>query len=149
MKAVGLMLAAALPLAAWGQASPPGQSDQSVAEAAEPARLPLGEERIRVGVILLNRLHEAMARVKDRESAEAAVPAVMRVSRELQAWGQSFASLPPLDDATRHEYEKRYLPVIQKLNEQIKAQGERLAAAEYYGSQDLPAALARLAYSVQ
>lgn len=108
-----------------------------------------GESRIRAGVVLLGMLHDTLARVHDKDTAEAAVPGIMKLSRELQLWGQGFAALPPLDEATQSEYEKRYLPIINRLNERIQVQAERVAAAEFYGSENLPAALVHLVNSVQ
>lgn len=107
------------------------------------------ERRIRAGVTMLGLVHNTLARVKDKESAEAAVPIIVRLSSELQHWGQSMNALPPLDEATQSEYEKAYIPVIQKINERIKAQGERVAAAEFYGSQNLPAVLVKLVQALQ
>lgn len=108
-----------------------------------------GEARIRAGIVLLGALHDTMARVKDKDSAEAAVPVIMRLSRELPAWGQGFAALPPLDEETQSTLEKRYLPIINQLNERIQIQADRIAAAEFYGSENLPAALIKLVNSVQ
>lgn len=108
-----------------------------------------GEQRIRAGIVLLGVLLDAMSKVQDKDTAEAAVAPVMRLSRELQTWGQGFASLPPLDEETQSVYEKRYLPIINKLNERIQLQADRIAAAEFYGSTNLPAALVKLVNSVQ
>lgn len=115
---------------------------------AQP-ELSVGESRIRAGIVLLGALHDTMARVLDKDSAEAAVPVIMRLSRELPTWGQGFAALPPLDEETQSTLEKRYLPVINQLNERIQIQADRIAAAEYYGSANLPAALIKLVNSVQ
>lgn len=111
--------------------------------------LPAGEQRIRAGIVLLGVLHDTLAGVRDKETAENAAATVMRFSAELREWAQGFAALPPLDDETRAIYERRYLPTVRQLNDRIKAQGERIAAAEFYGSQNLPAALVRLVQSVQ
>lgn len=122
-------------------------------EAPQPAGTspgaPIGEARIRAGIVMLGMLHDTMAKVKDHDSAEAAVPSIMRLSNELQAWGHGFNNMPPLDEATQSDYEKKYLPIILKINDRIKAQGERLAAAEFYGSQNLPAALVRFVNALQ
>ncbi len=111
--------------------------------------LSVGETRIRAGIVLLGALHDTMARVQDKESAEAAVTVIMRLTRELPAWGQGFAALPPLDEETQSTLEKRYLPIINQLNERIQIQADRIAAAEFYGSENLPAALIKLVNSVQ
>lgn len=42
-------------------------------------------------------------------------------------------------------YEDQYLPIIEEINNVVKAQAERLAAAEYYGSTHLLTALIHLA----
>lgn len=112
-------------------------------------KLDAGEARIRAGIVLQGILHDTLAGVKDKESAETATGAIMRLSREMQEWAQGFAALPPLDDETRALYEDKYLPVIRQMNNRIKAQGERIAAAEFYGSQNLPAALVRLVQAMQ
>lgn len=113
------------------------------------AQLSPGESRIRAGIVLLGMLHDTLARIHDTETANAAVPSIMKLARELQLWGQGFAALPPLDEDTQSEYEKRYLPIINRINEQIQIQAERISAAEFYGSENLPAALVHLVNSVQ
>ncbi len=115
----------------------------------QDAKLPPGETRIRAGIVLQGILHDTLAGVRDKDSAEAATGVIMRFSRELQQWAQGFSALPPVDEETRALYEEKYLPIIRRMNERIKAQGERIAAAEFYGSQNLPAALVRLVQSVQ
>ncbi len=107
------------------------------------------EQRIRQGIVMLGRLHDLLARVNDEPSAEAAVAPIMRSSAEFQSWAQGFSSLPPLDADTQRTYERRYLPIIDELNTRIRIQGERIASAEFYGSQNLPAALVRLVTSMQ
>lgn len=139
---------AALPLA--GQETLSTRPEPAATKATEiPSGLPMEEMRIRSGIVMLGQLHDAMAKIRDHDSAEAAVPSLVRLTNELQAWGHGFNNLPPLDEATQSDYEKKYLPVIQQINERIKAQGERLSAAEFYGSQNLPAALVRLVNSLQ
>lgn len=138
------------PRPAASMPTPSAPAEGSAPEAAAPpAGLPMEETRIRSGIVMLGMLHDTMAKIRDHDSAEAAVPSLVRLTNELQAWGHSFNNLPPLDEATQSDYEKKYLPVIRQINERIKAQGERLAAAEFYGSQNLPAALVRLVNSLQ
>lgn len=139
---------AALPLLGQ-ETTAPLPEEANPAPATLPSNLPMEEARIRAGVVMLGMLHDTMAKIRDHDSAEAAVPSLMRLSHELQAWGHGFNNLPPLDEATQSDYEKKYLPVIQKINDRIKAQGERLAAAEFYGSQNLPAALVKLVNALQ
>ncbi len=114
-----------------------------------PQQLSEAEQRIRVGIVMLGRLHDLLAHIKDEQTAEAAVAPIMRASAEFQGWAQGFSSLSPLDIETQREYERRYLPVIEELNSRLRLQGERLASAEFYGSQNLPAALVRLVTSMQ
>lgn len=118
-------------------------------EAAAELEISPGEARIRAGIVLLGILHDTMARIQDRDSAEAAVPTILRLVREFQTWGQGFTALPPLDEETQSDYEKRYIPIINNLNANIQIQADRIAAAEFYGSEALPAALVRLINSVQ
>ncbi len=157
-----LLAAASLPLAAQQSMTLPDAQTNATAlpsrpveaeattdtAAAEP-KLSEAEQRIRVGIIMLARLHELMSGIKDEATAEAAVAPIMRASSEFLSWAQGFASLPPLDADTQRRYEQRYLPVIDELNTRIKIQGERLASAEFYGSKNLPAALVRLVTSMQ
>lgn len=107
--------------------------------------LPEGEIRIRSGIIILGKICQYMAEVNSNETAEAAVPRLMALLEEMQAWSQSFASLPPLSETELIAYEERYLPTITKINSIIEAQAARIAAAEYYGSRNLPAVLVRFA----
>ncbi len=129
---------------------PPATPDTALIRPGDAEKaLPEGEARIRAGIILLEQLHSLMAGIKDRDSADAAVAPIMRLIGEFQAWGQGFSALPPLDDETRMLYERRYLRTINALNANIRAQGERIASAHFYGSTRLPAALASLVTSVQ
>ncbi len=125
------------------------EASASGAEAQQAAELSEAELRIRAGIVMLGRLHDLLARIKDEASAEAAVAPIMRSSAEFQKWAQSFSSLPPLDADTRRLYETRYLPIIDELNTRIRIQGERIASAEFYGSQNLPAALVRMVTAMQ
>jgi len=143
-----LLLLTVAPLALAEEPSAPVPT-APVQERQQAPNLPPGEARIRAGIVLLGSLHDTLAGIRDQDSAEAAVPPIMRLSRELQEWGQSFSAMTPLDEETRSLYEKRYLPIINKINDHIRAQGERIAAAEFYGSTNLPAALVRLVQSVQ
>lgn len=128
------------PLPANVVAEAPGTAPEIKEEA-----LPEGEVRIRSGIILLGKLCQTMAGIDNHDSAEAAVPAIMRLCEELQLWTQSFNTLPPLSELEAQIYEERYLPTIRKINHIIEAQADRLGAAEYYGSRNLPAALVRVA----
>ncbi|MGN0835863.1 MAG: hypothetical protein ACI4OS_00315 [Akkermansia sp.] len=129
----------------------PAQADElsapvsTVRETPEAPALSLPEQRVRAGIVLLGELDQVLARVNDHDSAEASVAPVMRLLERLRYWAQSFTALPPLSEEERSLMEDRYLPVIRKLNERLRNQGERLAAAEYYGSHKLPAALVHLA----
>ena len=71
------------------------------------------------------------------------MPRLMALLEEMQAWSQSFASLPPLSEPERVAYEERYLPTISRINSILESQAARIAAAEYYGSRNLPAVLVR------
>ncbi len=110
----------------------------------QPA-LPEGEKLLRQGILMLVKLHQIMAGIKDNDTAEAAVPEVMRLCESLRQWPQGFTKLPPISEPEAQAYEENYLPIIRKINTQIEAQADRIAAAEYYGSRNLPAALVRLA----
>ncbi len=128
---------------------PPVVAEAPASGQAKEQELSEAERRIRIGIIMLGQLHDLLARIKDEESAEAAVAPIMRASAEFQAWAQGLASLPPLDEETKSLYEHRYLPVIDELNTRLRIQGERIASAEFYGSQNLPAALVRLISAMQ
>ncbi len=108
-------------------------------------QLPEGEQRLRAGIVMLGNLHNILAGIQDNDSAENAVAPLMRLSNELNLWAQGFTALPPMTETEQAVCEDRYLPIIKKINNSIKSQGERLAAAEYYGSMNLPAVLVKLA----
>lgn len=122
----------------------------TVAEENQPASseapaLPEGEKRLRQGIIIIGKLTQSMAGINNKETADAAVPQIMRLCEELRQWTQAFNNLPPLSETETIVYEDRYLPIIRKINKVMQDQADRLAAAEYYGSQDLPAALIHVA----
>lgn len=110
----------------------------------EAPLLPPEERHIRAGIVLLGTIYNTLARVNDAQSAQMAVPTIVRLTREVQTWAQGVAALPPLDDESRSLYEERYLPIITRINDYLRAQGERLAASGYFGSQDLSTALMSL-----
>ncbi len=116
-------------------------------EAQSPEDVPLteGEKRLQKGIVLLASIYQSMADVKDKATAEAAVPKIVKLCEDMQQWSQAFNNLPPLSEPEVLLYEDRYLPTIRKINKYIRTQADRLAAAEYYGSINLPAALVKLA----
>lgn len=107
--------------------------------------LPRSEQLIRAGIIMLDQVQKTLSGINNAETAEAAVAPLMRTEAALQEWARTFNTLPPLAEEEQNAYEEVYLPIINKLNNRIRVQGERLASAEYYGSRNLPAALIRLA----
>lgn len=126
--------------------APPVQ-DQPTA-AAQEQQLSQEERHIRAGITLLGALHDTLASIQDRESADAAVDTIRVMTRRLQTWAQEFSGMPLLDKDTQQAYEDRYLPIIQEINKHIALQGTRIASAEFYGSRDLPNALVEMVHSV-
>lgn len=120
-------------------AEAPGAAPQAA------AAIPENEARIRQGIVHLGTLCQRMAEINDYNSAEAAVPAIMRLHEDIQLWARSFKSLPPISELETQLLEDRYLPTIRKINHILEAQADRLGAAEYYGSKNLAAALVRVA----
>ena len=110
---------------------------------AEPA-LSRQETHVRTGIAILAKMLDTLATVQDRDTAEAAVAPLMRLGDQLTLWAKATATLPPLSELERMELEDRYMPVIKRVNDRIKSQGERIAAAEFYGSRNLPAALVHI-----
>lgn len=138
-----LLLTAAFPLLADQQTAPVATT--ATAEPPSAPALPEGEQRLRDGIVILGTLYQCMAGVQNNDTAEAAVPQIMRLRDELQQWVRGFNSLPPLSDPEVQAYEDRYLPTLRKINSLIETQADRLAAAEYYGSKNLAAALVHMA----
>ncbi len=132
-----LILAVLCTAPAWAT---PVTADPASPTSDIPA-LPEGEKRLRQGIVIIGKLTQSMADIHNKETADAAVPQIMRLSEELRQWTQSFNNLPPLSETETLVYEDRYLPIIRKINKIMQDQADRLAAAEYYGSQNLPAAL--------
>lgn len=122
---------------------------QASASGDTEAQLSPVEQHLAKGIALLLKLEQVMASVDSPESAQKAVQPIGLITAELSKWPQGFLTLPPPDEEQRLEYEDRYLPVIRRINEQIKLQGERLASAQYYGSQQLAASLVRLVLTLQ
>lgn len=111
--------------------------------------LPPAELHLRKGIALLLQLHTIMAQVNTPETAAKAAHPIVSLTRELLKWSQAFASLPLLDEDARIIYEDQYIPVFEKINTQLKLQGERLNSAKFYGSRDLQAALIHLILTLQ
>lgn len=119
------------------------------AETLDELQLPAEELHIRAGIVILAKIYQSLAMVQDQATAQAAVPTLVQLTRELQVWGSAVANLPPLSEGAKATYEARYHPPIRKLNDHLRAQGERLAASDYFGCKDLSAALISLYVSVQ
>lgn len=138
-----------------GNAAPPpaaGEETEKVISAPSPStaapqteNLTPGEQRIRAGIVILGNLYNLLAGIQDNESAEKAVAPLMRLNHELNLWAQGFTTLPPMSETEQTLCEDTYLPIIKKINYSIRTQGERIAAAEYYGSMNLPTVLVKLA----
>lgn len=143
MKISPIILAAAL--ASVCAAQPPVVSEESKAAGADLSQLPEGQQRLIGGLILLQKLYVCLSGITNNDTAEAAVPTLMQLNEQLRQWSGSFSNLPPLSEPEVLAYEERFLPAIRKMNQGIESQAARIAAAEYYGSRNLPAALVRLA----
>ncbi len=139
------LLTALLLLAYLPHASAEINADTTPPQQTNTPTVSDGEQRIRTGIVILGQICQRMAEVKDHDTAEAAAPKLMKLCEEMKLWSQSFSHLPPLTETDVLVYEERYLGTIRKLNHIIEAQADRLAAAEYYGSRNLPAVLVQLA----
>ena len=120
----------------------PAPASQEEARAVSPA-----ENHIRAGIVITAKVLDVLSKIQDRDTAEAAVAPLMRLGEELTLWAKATATLPQLSDLERMEMEDRYMPVIKRVNDRIKSQCERIAAAEFYGSRNLPAALVHIVQS--
>lgn len=116
----------------------------ATAEVEDPIAL-----HIEKGVQLLESLEAMMAAVGNRESADKVADKLGLMSRELQKWVQGFAALPPLDEEEGQVYCDRYLGTVRDLNDRIREQGNRLSAAQYYGSVKLAQELQRLVLTMR
>lgn len=136
-------------MAALALATVHGESlPEATAESGTNRLLP-EEAHIRAGIVILGKLCNTLARVSDKASAQAAVPIIVGLSRDLRAWAQLLPSLPLRGQETISVYEHRYMPIIGKLNAYLRVQGERLAASNYYDAQDLATALLTLYTTAQ
>ena len=140
--AIILPLALAAATAAESAPAPAQPAQQEEARAISPA-----ENHIRAGIVITAKVLDVLSKIQDRDTAEAAVAPLMRLGEELTLWAKAAATLPQLSDLERMEMEDRYMPVIKRVNDRIKSQGERIAAAEFYGSRNLPAALVHIVQS--
>ena len=102
------------------------------------------EAHLRTGVVMLAKLYKCLEGVKDSNTAQSAVPGVVQITRDLQTlYGMK-------EESDEQEIlERTYVPIIEKLNSYIEVQGERLSAANYFGSQDLATALTALYITAQ
>ena len=113
----------------------------SVEDSTPNPELPVAEQRIRAGILLLSRLSNCMSAINDKD---AAVPVVMVLHADFNNWIQSFNSLPKTSQEEVESLTTIYLPIIKKANTAIHNQANRLHSANYYGSELLPAALSKL-----
>lgn len=107
---------------------------------------PLSKEdkHIRTGMQLHYQLAIILSNIQSPQDAKTAIPLILKNNAQLLAWGKAFATLPPIDEATQARYRAQYIPIIQQSNAALRIQGKRLKDAEYYGSDELPAALIRM-----
>lgn len=134
-----------LPLAlAAATAAEPAPALAQPAQQEEARAISPAENHIRAGIVITAKVLDVLSKIQDRDTAEAAVAPLMRLGEELTLWAKAAATLPQLSDLERMEMEDRYMPVIKRVNDRIKSQGERIAAAEFYGSRNLPAALVHI-----
>lgn len=118
-------------------------SGQEKAPAEQHNPMSPAELHLRTGVVMLAKLYRCLAEVKDSQTAQGAVPSVVQITQDLQTWTQTLHGMK--QEAEEQEaLEHTYVPVIEKLNSYIEVQGERLSAANYFGSQDLATALTAL-----
>lgn len=141
---IALCVVAVLPMRGVAQ-----QSADAVDSDMQLPTMSMQELHMRSGIMLLASLYETLAKVQDRPSAQAAALELVRLSRDLHSWAQGVSALPLLDEKEMRAYERRYLPVIQRVNDHLRVQGERLAASDYFGSQDLAQALISLYSTAQ
>lgn len=142
MKRVWMIIVALTGMVCAEEASLPPAGQESVPVLPE-------EAHIRAGIVILGRLYNTLAHVRDADSAQAAVPVIVGLTRAVRSWGQAVTGLPLRSPEVIKTYEQRYLPIIDKLNGYLRAQGERLAASNYYDTQDLATALLALYSTVQ
>ena len=134
-----------LPLAlAAASAAEPAPTPALPAQHEEARAISPAENHIRAGIVITAKVLDVLSKIQDRDTAEAAVAPLMRLGEELSLWAKATATLPQLSDLERMELEDRYMPVIKRVNDRIKSQGDRIAAAEFYGSRNLPAALVHI-----
>lgn len=134
-----------LPLAlAAANAAEPAPAPAQPAQQVEARAISPAESHIRAGIVITAKVLDVLSKIQDRDTAEAAVAPLMRLGEELTLWAKATATLPQLSDLERMELEDRYMPVVKRVNDRIKSQGERIAAAEFYGSRNLPAALVHI-----
>ncbi|MCQ2367369.1 MAG: hypothetical protein MJ056_09465 [Akkermansia sp.] len=136
-----------LALAATAAEPAPPQPAAQPAQQEEARAISPAESHIRAGIVITAKVLDILSKIQDRDTAEAAVAPLMRLGEELTLWAKATATLPQLSDLERMEMEDRYMPVIKRVNDRIKSQGERIAAAEFYGSRNLPAALVHIVQS--
>lgn len=121
------------------------QTEIAGAQAAiEQNQLPPAEAHIRAGIILLNDLNACLSEIDNQDKANAAATKVLEIQLKLTQWGQGFSALPQEDEEMIAQYKKYYLPIIERINNALKTQSQRLQAAEYYQSKNLGNALINL-----
>lgn len=107
---------------------------------------PLSKEdrHIRIGMQLHYELAIILSNIQSPQDAKTAIPLILKSNEQLLAWGKAFTTLPPIDEATQARFREQYIPIIKQSNAALAIQGKRLKDAEYYGSDELPAALIRM-----
>lgn len=107
------------------------------------------DAHMRSGLLLLVEVHDTLAQIISESSAQESVPNLIRLTAQLNQWGQGFSALPPLESAEQNLLEQKYLPIIEQINARLRSQSSRLYSAEYYGSTELPKALIQMVRSLQ
>ncbi len=130
-------------------ASPHAPSAPPTSAPNTQPQLPKPEQHIRQGIITLNKLYQILLKIDNKQLADSAALDILKIQQELIEWGQGFGSLKELSAEQRHRYEQSYLPIIEQINNQIRAQSARLHSARYYDSTDLPTVLVQFVNRVK
>ncbi len=137
------------PASCFAQAAAPSSPPPQAEAAPAQPKLPAAEQHIRQGIITLNKLYEILLKIDNKQLADSAALDILKIQQELIEWGQAFGALEELSAEHQRRYEQAYLPIIEQINNQIRAQAARLHSARYYDSTDLPTVLVQFVNRVK
>lgn len=106
-------------------------------EAAEPSAVQLAETNVKQLVAVLKGLNDLLATVKDKESADAAAPEMLKLAERMDEIKQASKKLAVLPPEEQKRLDGLYLNTVSKYLHTYIAHMKQISDKEFFGSETL------------